>query len=229
MDFDKIINYLPALLNGAFITISLTLISAIFGIILGLFLALGRISNIKLIERFCWFYIWIFRGTPLLMQIMFIYYAIPLMIKMLFPQIESSFNLPQWPAAILALSLNVAAYFAESIRAGIQSIDSGQMEAAKALGMNYWQSMRRIIIPQAYRRLIPPIGNELIALSKDTSLVSAISMVDLMYTTTQISSHEMLPFIFIPSGILYLAMTTIFTVVFEKLEKKYSKYEKTSA
>lgn len=217
MTFEEFKNYLPALLDGLVVTLALTLVSAILGIIFGLFLALGRISKNRILEKICWFYIWLFRGTPLLMQIVFIYYALPLL--------DNRLSLPKWPAAFLALSLNAAAYFAEIFRGGILSIDKGQLEAAKALGLSYVQAMRRIIIPQAYRRLIPPVSNEFIALSKDTSLVSAIGMTDLLYATTQISNNNMLPLIFIPSAILYLVLTTIFTFVFEKLEKKYSTYE----
>lgn len=218
MSWEKFLNYLPALLEGSRNTILLTLISICFGAVLGLFLALGRLSKNKAVDKVCWFYIWVFRGTPLLMQLYFIYYGLP--------KINSHLTLPgQWSSALLALSLNSGAYLAEIIRAAIQSIDKGQMEAAKALGMSYGQAMRRIIVPQSYRRLIPPVGNELIALLKDSSLVSIMGMVELMKVTQGISSRESNAIIFIPAGILYLTMTTIFTYVFETLEKKYSVYE----
>lgn len=217
MDFQSVINALPALLKGSVTTLQLTIISVFFGLILGLFLALGRLSKNKLIDRICWLYIWIFRGTPLLMQIFFVYYALPMIYKPL--------TLDQMPAAYVALALNSGAYLAEIIRAAIQSIDRGQMEAAKALGMNYGQAMRRIIVPQSYRRLIPPVGNEFIMLLKDSALVSAIGMGELMRATVQISNATGNAMIYIPSAALYLAMTAIFTLVFEKLEKKYSVYE----
>ena len=213
----RIINSMPALLHGALLTFELTIVSIIIGLFLGLFLALGRISRNKLIDKICWVYIWIFRGTPLLMQIFFIYYALPMM--------YSPLTLPQVPAAFIALSLNSAAYLAEIIRAAIQSIDKGQMEAAKALGMSYGQAMKRIIVPQSYRRLIPPVGNEFIALLKDSSLVSIIALTELMRTTTQISNATGNAAIYIPAAALYLLLTTVFTVVFEKLERKYSIYE----
>lgn len=217
MTFDRILNAFPALLKGSVLTIELTLVSVLVGMVFGLFLALGRLSKNKAVDRVCWVYIWLFRGTPLLMQIFFIYYALPLIYK--------PFTLAQLPAAFIALSLNSAAYLAEIIRAAIQSIDKGQMEAAKALGMSYGQAMQRIIVPQSYRRLIPPVGNEFIALLKDSSLVSVIAMTELMRTTSQISNATGSAVIYIPAAILYLAMTTLFTYIFEKLEKKYSVYE----
>jgi polar amino acid transport system permease protein len=215
--FDKFITLIPALLKGSLLTLQLTAVSILFGLMLGLLLALGRISKNKLLDRICWFYIWLFRGTPLLMQIFFIYYALPMIYQPL--------TLAQMPAAFIALSLNSAAYLAEIIRAAIQSIDKGQMEAAKALGMSYTQAMRRIIVPQSYRRLIPPVGNEFIALLKDSALVSVIGMTELMRTTSIIANSSGDAMIYIPAAILYLALTTVFTMVFEKLERKYSVYE----
>lgn len=217
MNFEKLGNALPALLRGAGITLELTVVAVFFGLILGLFLALGRISKNRVIDRICWVYIWFFRGTPLLMQIFFIYYALPLIYKPL--------TLPQLPAAFLALSLNSGAYLAEIIRAAIQSIDKGQMEAAKALGMSYTQAMRRIIVPQSYRRLIPPVGNEFIALLKDSSLVSVIALTELLRTTSVMANSSGDATIYIPAAILYLALTSLFTYVFGRLEKKYSVYE----
>ncbi len=218
MSWEKFMTYLPSLLEGSVNTILLTIVSVMFGAVLGLFLALGRLSKNKAVDRVCWFYIWVFRGTPLLMQLYFIYYGLP--------KISESLTLPgQWPSALLALSLNSAAYLAEIIRAAIQSIDKGQMEAAKALGMSYKQAMTRIIIPQSYRRLIPPVGNELIALLKDSSLVSIMGMIELMKITQGIASRESSAAIYIPAAALYLVMTTLFTYIFEKLEKKYSVYE----
>lgn len=217
MNLQQIYTALPALLKGSVLTIELTILSVVFGLFIGLFLALGRLSKNKILDKFCWIYIWLFRGTPLLMQIFFIYYALPLMVPAL--------TLPQFPAALIALSLNSGAYLAEIIRAAIQSIDKGQMEASKALGMSYGQAMKRIIIPQSYRRLIPPVGNEFIMLLKDSALVSVIAMTELLRTTSQISNKTGNALIYIPSAILYLIMTTIFTYVFEKLERKYSVYE----
>lgn len=217
MNIERFLNYMPALLQGSLLTLELTVVSVFFGMLLGLFLALGRLSKNMVVDKICWTYIWLFRGTPLLMQIFFIYYALPLIYKPL--------TLDQMPAAFIALSLNSAAYLAEIIRAAIQSIDKGQMEAAKALGMGYGQAMKRIIVPQSYRRLIPPVGNEFIALLKDSALVSVISMTELMRTTSVMANSTGDASIYIPAALLYLALTTLFTYVFDKLEKKYSVYE----
>lgn len=212
-----ITNAIPALLKGTVFTLELTVVSVMGGMVLGLFLALGRLSKNRIIDRLSWLYIWLFRGTPLLMQIIFIFYALPM--------IYSPLTLDQVPSAFIALALNSAAYLAEIIRAAIQSIDKGQMEAARALGMSYGQAMKRIIVPQSYRRLIPPVGNEFIALLKDSALVSVIGMTELMRTTSQISNATGDAIIYIPAALLYLLMTTLFTFIFEKLEKKYSVYE----
>ena len=216
MGFQKVIVAMPALLQGAGLTILLTLVSIFFGLILGLLLALGRLSKNVFFDRLSQFYIWLFRGTPLLLQIFFIYYALPTF---------TPITIDALPAAFIALSLNSGAYLAEIIRAAIQSIDKGQMEASKALGMSFTQAMRRIIIPQSYRRLIPPTGNEFIALLKDSSLVSIIAMTELMRTTSLLANSSGNAIYYIPCAILYLAMTTMFTFVFSKLEKKYSVYE----
>ncbi len=217
MSFERIMNIMPSLLTGTVKTVELTIISVIFGMILGLLLALGRLSRNKVLDKLCWVYIWVFRGTPLLMQLFFIYYALPL--------IHKSLTLAQLPAALVALALNSAAYLAEIFRAAIQSIDKGQMEAAKAIGMGYGQAMVRIIIPQSYRRLIPPVGNEFIALLKDSALVSVIGMTELMRTASTMANSSGQAIIYLPAALLYLLMTTVFTYAFDKLEKKYSIYE----
>jgi polar amino acid transport system permease protein len=203
-----------AFVHGSIFTIELTVIAIIFGMILGLFFALGRISRNKIFNVISWIYIWIFRGTPLLLQILVIYMGLPTI----------GIELSQFPSAIIALSLNSAAYLAEIIRSAIQSIDKGQMEAAKALGMSYYQAMFKVIIPQSYRRMIPPVGNEAIMLLKDSSLVSSIGMTELLRTAKVMAAGGDVKFYGI-AAVIYLALTTIFTLVFQKLEKKYSLYE----
>ena len=178
---NKIITWMPQLLNGAKMTIIITILSVAIGLVLSLFLALGKMSKNPIINKPCSAYIFFFRGTPLLMQIYFIYFGLPQFNPAL--TIKSAFV-----AAMIAYTLNSAAYLAENIRAGIQSIDKGQNEAAKALGMTYGQTMRYIIIPQTVRRLIPPVGNEFIMVLKDVSLVAIIGLSDLTKVTRAISS-----------------------------------------
>ena len=214
----KIWGWLPSLLEATGVTIGLSVLCVLCGLVISVFLALGKISKNKIIKGICSAYIFFFRGTPLLMQLFFLYYTLPLMNPIF--TIKSRFV-----AAWLAFTLNVAAYLAEIIRAAIQSIDKGQLEASKALGLTYGQAMRLIIIPQAYRRMIPPIGNEFIMVLKDTSLVSIIALVDLTCQTKMIASSDASALVYIPAMIIYLVITAIFTVIFNKLEKKLSVYE----
>lgn len=214
---DLLIKSLPDFLTSAEKTLGLTVIAIIIGLSFGLLLALGRLSHNVAINKISSIYVWFFRGSPLLLQIMFLYFGS----SMIWP----SLNIPMFATGFIALGLNSAAYLAEIIRAAIQSIDKGQMEASKALGMSYSQAMRRIIIPQSYRRLIPPVGNEFIALLKDSSLVSAIGLTELMRTTTTLSNNDATAIYYLPCAFFYLAMTTLFTYIFGRLEKKYSVYE----
>jgi polar amino acid transport system permease protein len=214
----KIITWIPPLLTGARITVLLTLTSVSAGLVVSLFIALGKMSKIGVLNKFCNAYVFFFRGTPLLMQLYFIYYALPI-INPLFI-INSRFL-----AAFIAFGLNSAAYCAEIIRAAIQSIDKGQFEAGRAVGLSYVQTMRLVIVPQSIRRLIPPVGNEFIMVLKDASLVSIIALVDITKVTRNIEGSERSALVYIPAMILYLIITAIFTFVFHKLEKRYSVYE----
>lgn len=215
---EKILLWLPQLINGAKMTIIITIVSVFIGLIISLFLALGKMSKILVINKICSAYIFFFRGTPLLMQIYFLYFGLPQFNPVL--TIQSPFL-----AAVIAYVLNTAAYLAENIRAGIESIDKGQYEAAKTLGMTYAQTMRLIIIPQTVRRLIPPVGNEFIMVLKDVSLVAIIGLSDLTKVTRAISSSSATALVYIPAMIIYLIITAVFTFVFNKLEKRYSVYQ----
>lgn len=215
---DRIITWLPQLLNGAKLTIIITILSVTIGLFLSVFLALGKMSKNPILNKPCSAYIFFFRGTPLLMQIYFIYFGLPQFNPAL--TIQSAFV-----AAMIAYTLNTAAYLAENIRAGLESIDKGQHEAAKALGMTYGQMMRLIIIPQTIRRLIPPVGNEFIMVLKDVSLVAIIGLSDLTKVTRAISSSSATALVYIPAMIIYLIITAFFSFAFNKLEKKYSVYE----
>ena len=214
----KFIGWFPALLSGARVTIGLTVVSVSAGLVLSLFLALAKISKNKALNKLSAAYIFFFRGTPLLMQLYFIYYALPQISPLL--TINNRFI-----AAFIAFGLNSAAYCAEIIRAAIQSIDKGQFEAARALGLSYPQAMSLIIVPQSIRRLIPPVGNEFIMVLKDASLVSMIALADITKETRNIESSTRSALVYIPAMILYLIITAVFTFIFHKLEKKYSVYQ----
>ena len=170
---EYLINILPSLIKGALITIEVFFLVLILSIPLGVFIAFIMRFNIKVLNYFLNIYIWIMRGTPLLLQLIFIYYVLP----------SVGIRFDRLPAAILAFTLNYAAYFAEIFRGGIQSISRGQYEGAKVLGFTYKQTMWHIILPQVVKRVIPPLGNETITLLKDTSLVYILAMNDLMRVT----------------------------------------------
>jgi polar amino acid transport system permease protein len=211
-------SWTPQLLRGARVTIALTVLSVSAGLVLSLFLALGKMSKNIVINKICSAYVFFFRGTPLLMQLYFIYYALPMVIPAL-----TIYN--RFLAAFIAYSLNAGAYCAEIIRAAIQSIDKGQFEASRALGLSYAQTMRLVIIPQSIRRLIPPVGNEFIMMLKDASLVSMIALVDITKATRNIEGSTRSALVYIPAMVLYLIITAVFSFVFRKAENKYSVYE----
>jgi len=210
------IKFVPHLLKGSLMTLLLVVFTMVISPIGGLLIALGRISNFKPVSRFCWFIIWLFRGTPLLLQLFFIYYGLPAV----------GITLKPIPSALIGLGLNYSAYLAEIIRSGILSIDHGQMEAAEAMGMSYWQAMRRVIIPQTYRVILPPVGNEFIALIKDTALVSTIAMVELMRTADQLFNASFNITVLGLAAVIYLLFTTVFTFSFEHLAVRVGAYEK---
>ena len=211
----NIILWIPALVDGAKVTLALTIVSVMAGLVLGVFLALGKIAKFKPLNRLCSAYIFFFRGTPLLMQLFFVYFGLPMIDQSL--AINDKFT-----AAFVAFSLNMGAYAAEIIRAAIQSIDKGQFEASHALGLSYAQTMRLVIIPQSIRRLIPPVANEFILALKDASLVALIALQDLTQQTRAIASSSASVLVFIPAMVLYLIITAFFTFVFNRLEKRFS-------
>jgi polar amino acid transport system permease protein len=212
---DKLFDTFLLMLDGSEITLEIFVVTLVLALPLGMLAALGRLSNLKVMSRLVEFYIWIMRGTPLMLQLLFVYFALPMI----------GIRLPDIAAALLAFTLNYAAYFAEIFRAGIQSIPKGQYEAARTLGMSYPQTMRRIILPQVFRMVLPPVSNETINLVKDTSLVYILAMNDLLRVARTIVQREfdMMPFLI--AAIFYLAMTFVLTWGFKKLEAHYGKYD----
>ena len=203
------------IMQGAEVTLQIFVVTLILSLPIGALAALGRISTFPPLRYLMEFYVWIMRGTPLMLQLLFVYFALPMV----------GIMLPDVAAALLAFTLNYAAYFAEIFRAGIQAIPRGQYEAAKALGLKHWQMMRYIIFPQVLRVVLPPISNETINLVKDTSLIYILAMNDLLRVARTIVQREfdMTPFVI--AGIFYLAMTAVLTWIFKKLEQRYGSYE----
>lgn len=223
--FDTVV---PRLLDGMALTVELTLYSGFFGILLGLLISLARISRSPMLWAPAAAYVTIFRGTPLLLQILFVYFALPPLFAAATAALGVSLpfdgRLDAKPAGILALSLNAAAYLTEIFRAAIQSIDKGQMEAARALGMSYPLAMRRVILPQTFRRLIPPVVNELAALAKDTSLVSVIALSEMLYVTQRLGSKYLRPWeVYAWAALGYLAIVVALTAVAGRLERRLAK------
>ena len=213
---EQLLDTAVLMLDGSKITLEIFCVTLVLSLPLGILAALGRLSSFRPLARFMEFYVWLMRGTPLMLQLLFVYFALP-MIGIL---------LPDMAAALLAFTLNYAAYFAEIFRAGIQSVPRGQYEAAKTLGMTYPQTMRRIILPQVIRMVLPPVSNETINLVKDTSLIYILAMNDLLRVARTIVQREfdMTPFVI--AAVFYLAMTAVLTWGFKKLEAHYGKYAK---
>ncbi len=211
-NFDLIVTSFPLLLLGAGVTIKITVLSVAVGVVIGLFVGIARISSFRLIRFLAAVYVDFFRGTPLLVQIFLIYFAIP---------VVTGQRMDPFVAAISACGINSGAYVAEIFRAGIQSIDAGQMEAGRSLGMTWGQTMRYIIVPQAFKRVIPPLGNEFIALLKDSSLVSVIGFEELtrrgqLIIARTYGSLE----IWLSVAIIYLVMTLSISRFVAYLEKR---------
>lgn len=205
--FDKI----PALLHGCFVTMEISVLTLIFGTILGVVLALMRDSKIKIFALAAQFYIWVWRGTPLMVQAFLIYFGLP----------NLGITMDAMTAGVLAMSLNTGAYIAEIVRSGIHAVDPGQREAAKALGMSYRLEMYRIVAPQATKICLLPLVNQFISTIKNTSILSAITLTELTREGTLIaynSFHYFEPYIAV--AVLYLILTTIFTFVAGVIERR---------
>ena len=204
---------MPLLLTGAAVTVQITALSVLIGIIIGLFVGIARISTYRVVHLIAAVYVDFLRGTPLLVQIFLVYFALP---------VVTGQRIDPFVAAIAACSINSSAYVAEIFRAGIQSIDAGQMEAGRSLGMSWMQTMRYIIVPQAARRVIPPLGNEFIALLKDSSLVSVIGFEELTRRGQLIIARTYASLeIWICVAIIYLMMTVSISRLVAWLERRY--------
>lgn len=212
-DVDLIIRSFPLLLMGAGITIQITALSVGFGLLIGMFVGIARLSTLTPLRLASAIYVDFIRGTPLLVQIFIIYFALPIILGM---------RIEPFIAAITACSINSGAYVAEIFRGGIQSIDKGQMEAGRSLGMTWAQTMRYIILPQAFKRIIPPLGNEFIAMLKDSSLVSVIGFEELTRRGQLIIARTYGSFeIWLTVALIYLIMTLTISRLVDYLERRY--------
>ena len=207
-----------SLFEGFLMTLKIFILTLALALPLGLVISFGSMTRIKPIRWVIRTFIWIIRGTPLMLQLLFVYYGLPFI-----PGI--GIRMDDFQAAIFAFVLNYAAYFCEIFRAGIQAIPKGQYEAARTLGMNYVQTMRRIILPQVFRIILPPVSNETITLVKDTSLIYVLAMNDLLRTTRNLVQRDFSITPFLVAGVFYLLMTLVLTYGFDKLEKRFSKYD----
>lgn len=206
------------MLIGTMDTLRLFFITIVLSIPLGILLAFGRVSSFRGLRKAIAAYVYVLRGTPLMLQLLFVYFGLPFL-----PVI--GVRLDDFPAAILAFVLNYGAYFCEIFRAGIQAIPRGQYEAAKTLGMNYVQTMRRIILPQVFKIILPPISNETITLVKDTSLIYVLAMNDLLRTTRNLVQRDFNIMPFVVAAVFYLIMMLVLTYGFNKMEKHFAKWE----
>ena len=213
-----ILEIIGPLLDGTIVTLQVFVITLLISLPLGLALALIRVSGLRFASTLVSGYIWLMRGTPLMLQMLFIYFALPFV-----PYV--GIRLPDFPAAIVAFVLNYAAYFAEIFRAGIQSVGRGQYEAGQVLGLSHAQTMRRIVLPQMVKRILPPMSNETITLIKDTSLIYVLAMNDLLRAARGMVQRDFTTMPFVVAAAFYLIMTLVLTWGFLRLEKKYAVYD----
>lgn len=199
------------LLPGLTATIPLTVISFLLALVIAIVTALVQFADVKGLKHLARFYVWVVRGTPLLVQLFIIFYGLP----------HAGIRIDPFPAAVLVFSINEGAYCAETIRAALESVPAGQMEAGLCVGMSYLQTMRRIVLPQARRTAFPPLSNSLIAMVKDTSLAANITVVEMFMVTQRIVARTYEPLVlYIEVGLIYLLFCTVLTKLQRVGEKK---------
>lgn len=231
-DWSSFVHYLffpsSVYLYGLFLTVSLSIISELSGVAIGTFVALAKLSRFRSVDLVMRFYIWLFRGTPLLVQIIFFYTALAAANIFRFHQVNIGFaTIPgNLQAGVVALSLHEGAYMAEIVRAGIDSVPKGQIEAGRSLGLSYSQIMRNIVLPQAARFVIPPVGNQFNLMLKNTSLLSVIGVPELLFTTeTMVSTTFKVFELYSVVALYYLTLTTIWGLVQNRLERRYGGHD----
>lgn len=204
-------SFLKLLLPGIGVTIPLTLISFSIGLVIALLVALIEIAKIPVVNRIVRIYVWIIRSTPMIVQLFVVYFGLP----------SIGIKLKPFPSAILVFSLSVGAYCSETMRASIESVPEGQLEAGYCVGMNYIQTMRRIVLPQAFKTAFPPLSNSLIGLVKDTSLAYSVAIVEILATAQRIAARTYDYFwLYLEAGLIYMIFCSVFTIIQRKIEAK---------
>lgn len=221
MDFSFLIDYKQFFINGTQITVLLAFFAVLFGSLIGILLAMFKISSNKFLKGIASVYIEFIRGTPLLVQLFIIYYGLPYL-GIEFPDFSLlGQNVGDFMAGVIAMSINSGAYVAEIFRAGIQAVDKGQMEAARSLGMPYLMTMKKIILPQAFKNILPALGNEFIVVIKESAIVSIIGIHDLMYNADTVRGNTYKPFEpLIVAALIYFVLTFSLSKFVGLLEKR---------
>lgn len=211
LDYSVVFNKLPVLLQGAVVTLQISLLALLIGMILGLVGAICRISSNRVLNMIGFLYVWIIRGTPLMVQLFILYFGLP----------QVGIKMSSMSAGVLGLAINTGAYVAEILRAGIQAVDSGQMEAAQSLGMSYRKAMIRIIAPQAIKISIPPLVNQFIMTLKNSSIASLVTITELLRTGEQIIYTTFRSFeVYTTLAVIYLIINSVFMILANQLERR---------
>ena len=214
LDYSVVFAKIPILLEGCWVTLQISFFALLLGMVFGIAGALCRISSNKVLNSGAFFYVWVIRGTPVMVQLFILYFGLP----------QLGIRLPSMVAGVLGLAINTGAYITEIIRAGIQAVDRGQMEAALSLGMSYRQAMRRIIGPQAIKICIPPLVNQFIMTLKNSSIASLVTITELFRTGEQIIYTTFRSFeVYTAVAVFYLIMNSVFMVIADKLERRMAR------
>ena len=214
LDFSVVLTKIPILLEGCVVTLQISFFALLLGMIFGIAGALCRISSNRALNSIAFMYVWVIRGTPVMVQLFILYFGLP----------QLGIKLPSMVAGVLGLAINTGAYVTEIIRAGIQAVDKGQMEAALSVGMSYRQAMVRIIGPQATKICIPPLVNQFIMTLKNSSIASLVTIAELFRTGEQIIYTTFRSFeVYTAVAVLYLIMNSVFMVIADRLERKMAR------
>ena len=212
LNFSIVLPYIHLFFRGALTAFEITLLAVLIGIVIGTFMGIGKMSRLFPVRFLCSAYVEVIRGTPLLVQLLIFYFGLPQIL---------GFTIPEFPAAVLALGINSGGYVAEIVRGGILAVDRGQMEAARSLGMTYGQAMRYIILPQAFKKMIPPLGNEFVTLLKNSSLATTIGFPELTRAAQIVAGNTYRPFEpYLTAAAFYFVMTVSFSWLMSLLERR---------